>query len=443
LHDIADGSERILYSPEERKLSCLRVSPDGRTLGLIQGPLVLNTRVEPLLIDLASGSVRRVAAPGSPLGCLVWSGNGRIALARAGSPLGDASGSPGRVFLLDPARGSERTLLFTPGLFPLAGTDSRAGTCDVLDAGRLVFDQIESRLNLSAVSLASGSTASVPFTTGNSRDRQPAYSPDGSRIVFTSNRSGNMDLWVLEPRTGALRQLTDDPAQDWDPGFTPDGRHVLWSSDRSGHLEIWMAGADGSGARQVTRDGVDAENPTATPDGRFIVYTSGNPTRLGVWRIRPDGTEDHQLVAGSALVPEIDPMGRRTLFVADTREGSRLIRVAEIETGALVPFEIRVTWPPSSSNQILYGRARWTPDGRRIAFVGANAEGRSGVYLQDFVPGRDTSATRRAVTGFAADVLTESLGVSPDGKTLVVSTLQEYSSLTLAEGLAGFEPAKR
>ena len=147
-------------------------------------------------------------------------------------------------------------------------------------------------------------------------------------------------------------------------------------------------------------------------------------------------------VAGATLVPEIAPQGRHTLFLVDAGEGRRLIRVAEIETGTLVPFEIEVAWPPSASNQILFGRARWTPDGR-IAFIGANAEGRSGVFLQDFVPGRDTSATRRAVAGFAPDVLTESLGVSPDGKSLVVSTLQEYSSLTLAEGLAGLEPPRR
>ena len=442
VRELASGRERILYSPEERAVSGLRVSPDGRTLGLIEGPFVLNTRFELVLIDLASGSVRKATEPGNPLGCLAWSGKGGLALARAGSPLGDGSGTPSRLFLLDPAHREERTLLYTSGLFPLAGTDSRSATCDVLGPSQLVLDQVEWRMNLSEVGLTA-SRAPRLLTSGNSRDRQPAYSPDASRIVFTSNRSGNMDLWMLETSTGALRQLTDDPAQDWDPGFTPDGKHVLWSSDRSGNLEIWIAGTDGSGARQVTRDGIDAENPNATRDGRYVVYTSGNPQRLGVWRVRPDGTDEKHLVAGAALVPEISPDGQKVLLVTDARDGQRLIRVADIETGALVPFQMEVTWPPSASAQILFGRARWTPDGRRIAFIGSNPEGRSGVFLQDFAPGRDTSATRRAVAGFAPDTLTESLGVSPDGKSLVLSTLHEYSSLTLAEGLAGLAPPKR
>ena len=442
-HELATGRERELYTTEGRALSALRVSPDGRTLAVVEGALINNSLSRLVLIDTASGAVREAAEPGNPLGCVSWSGSDHVALARSGSRLGDGTGSSGRVFMLDPARGSERTLLFASGLFPLAGSDSRAGACDVLGPGRLVLDQIEWRMNLSEVDLTASARTSRPLTSGNSRDRQPAYAPDGSGVVFSSNRSGNMDLWVLEMRTGALRQLTDDPAQDWDPAFTPDGRRVVWSSDRSGHLEIWIAARDGSGARQLTQDGVDAENPTATPDGRFVVYTSGNPQRLGLWRVRSDGTGATRLVDASVLVPEVAPGGRLALFVVDPGESRRLIRVVDVETGKPVPFEIEVAWPASASNQILFGRARWTPDGKRIVFIGANAEGRSGVYLQDFTPGHDTAATRRAVAGFAPDVLTESFGVSPDGKRLVVSTLQEYSSLTLAEGLAGLEPPRR
>ena len=444
LRELASGREQVLYSPESNATHFLRVSPDGRTLGLIEGPSILNTRFELTLVDVASGVVRQAIPPGHPLGCLAWSGAGGIALARAGSPLGDGGGAPARVFLLDPERPRERSLLFTGGLFPLAGSlDARSGSCDVLGPGQLVLDQSEWRMNLSQVPLTGEGVAPRALTSGNTRDRQPAYSPDGSRIVFTSNRSGNMDLWILDTRTGALRQLTDDPAQDWDPGFTPDGRHVLWSSDRSGNLEIWIAGDDGSGARQLTRDGVDAENPTATADGRFVVYTTGHPQRFGLWRIRPDGSDDHRLVAGAALIPEVSPDGRRVLFVTDNREGGRFIRVADVDSGTLVPFAIEVRWPASASDQVLYGRARWAPDGKGIFFIGANREGLSGVSFQEFAPGRDTRATRREVAGFAPDALSESLGVSPDGNSLVVSTLHEYSSLTLAEGLAGLEPPRR
>ena len=78
-----------------------------------------------------------------------------------------------------------------------------------------------------------------------------------------------------------MRRITDDGAEDWDPAFTPDGKKIVWSSGRSGNLEIWIANADGSGAKQISQDGVDAENPTATPDGQWIVYSSFNPQEAG------------------------------------------------------------------------------------------------------------------------------------------------------------------
>ena len=200
------------------------MSPDGRTLGVIEGPLSLNTRFEFALVDVAGAGVRKPLPPSHPLGCFSWSGASRLALARAGSALGDGTGVQSRVFLLDPASARERTLLFTTGLFPLAGQiDSRGGSCDVLGPGQLVLDQIDQRMNLEERDLA-GAGSPRALTSGNSRDRQPAFAPDASRVVFSSNRSGNMDLWLLQTATGAVSQLTDDPAQDWDPGFTADGQ---------------------------------------------------------------------------------------------------------------------------------------------------------------------------------------------------------------------------
>jgi Tol biopolymer transport system component len=444
VREIATGRERILYTPRDNTALDLRLSPDGRTLGVVEGPLVLNTRFELTLVDLATGAARQATPPGHPLSCLAWIDSTRITVARAGSSIGDGSGAPGRILLLDTESGRERTLLYASGLFPLAGgINFRGGRCDILGPGTLVMDQIEWRMNLREVPLGGEKAAPRPLTSGSSRDRQPAFAPDGSRVVFSSNRSGNLDLWILERKSGALRQLTDDPAQDWDPAFTPDGKQVLWSSDRSGHLEIWIAAADGGGARQLTRDGVDAENPTATRDGRYVVYTSGHPQRIGLWRIRPDGTDDQPLVKGASLLPEVSPDGRRALYIADLGGGQRVIRVVNVETLALEPFELSVTWPSMGGGQVIYGRARWTPDGGRIAFIGVDADGRTGVYLQDFAPGRDTTASRRAVAGFESDTITESLGLSPDGKTLVISNLEEYSSLQLVEGLTGLEPARR
>ena len=227
-----------------------------------------------------------------------------------------------------------------------------------------------------------------------------------------------------------------------DAGGHSDGRHIVWSSDRSGNLEIWVADADGTGARQVTRDGRSAENPTATPDGEWIVYYSSHPDRLGVWKIRADGTEATHLVADSFIIPEVSPDGRHVAFIATTGPNSRQIRVARMDAGELEESGIDVAWSTGVSGQILWGRCRWRPDGGAISFIGPDDEGRSGVFVQDFVPGRDTSATRRKVAGFSSEYLTESLGVSADGKHLTIATLHQTSGLALAEGLTGVGPPR-
>jgi WD40 repeat protein len=191
---------------------------------------------------------------------------------QAESASANAAGATAALF-----RQSVKTVKFQKLLW----SPSHCAIIDMLPSGKLLLDSRSSRQNLKELPLvANGAARSL--TLGNSSDRQPVYSPDGRQIVFSSNRSGNLDLWSVSRETGIVRRLTDDLADDWDPGFSPDGRKLIWSSTRSGNLEIWIANADGTAPRQLTRDGFAAENPTMTQDGRWIVYDSSAPRKAGV-----------------------------------------------------------------------------------------------------------------------------------------------------------------
>lgn len=89
------------------------------------------------------------------------------------------------------------------------------------------------------------------------------------------------------------------------------------------------------------------------------------------------------------------------------------------------------------------GRCRWLPDGRGLAFILSERGESFGVYRQDFVPGVDTSRTRRRLTRKEPGLDAESLGLSPDGSSLAVSFREELYDLMLAEGVAGLERALR
>jgi eukaryotic-like serine/threonine-protein kinase len=279
-----------------------------------------------------------------------------------------------------------------------------------------------------------GSAKSRWLTRGNSTDRQPAYSPDGEWVIFSSNQSGNLDLWEVSTKTGASHRVTDDPAEDWDPDFTADGKQIIWSSNRSGHFEVWIAGADGNGARQLTQDGVDAENPTATPDGNWIVYSSGNPAKNGVWKVRKDGTQATRLVAGPTLVPDVSPDGQYCLYVPNVTGKPYQVKVLRLADGSAVPFEILSD---------VFPRSRWTPDGKAIAFIGQDEKGVRGVFVQDFSAGQDTAKTRRPLGGFDADSTAESFGIGSDGTRMAIAAREQLSSLMMAERVSAVVGQKR
>ena len=98
-------------------------------------------------------------------------------------------------------------------------------------------------------------------------------------------------------------------------------------------------------------------------------------------------------------------------------------------------------FPNTPSSSVIVGRARWIPDGKAIAFVGVDDVGLTGVFVQDFIPGKDTTASRRKLAGFDADYITESFAIAPDGTHIVLSLLQLESNIMIAEGVAGPYPA--
>jgi Tol biopolymer transport system component len=267
--DVQSGQTTDLAELKDRNAYGLTWSPTGRWIAAASTGIILNAAVNHLLlVDPESGEVVETVQTTQRVSAPTWTNSGTALLyAQSTSSLGDISSTVGRVLRHELGSKKQRTLFWIESVYQGGGDFVRL---DVAGSGRIVFDELVTRQNLVEVRLAD---ARFPrgllgepraLTRGHCRDRQPAYSHDGTYVVFSSNRSGNLDLWILNTVSGDTRQLTDDESEDWDPAFTPDGQSVLWSSNRGGHLEIWMAAIDGSGAHQITQDGLDAENPTQT-----------------------------------------------------------------------------------------------------------------------------------------------------------------------------------
>jgi TolB protein len=109
-----------------------------------------------------------------------------------------------------------------------------------------VFD-LPGRIRVShlyVLNVASGRLQQLSFD--ETEDGRPVWSPDGSQLVFSSRRNGNMDLWLINADGTNRRRLTNHPANDRYPAWSPDGKQIAFASDRAGSSDIWILTLNGS-----------------------------------------------------------------------------------------------------------------------------------------------------------------------------------------------------
>jgi len=418
----ADGGEESVLGESDGFLRGAQWSPNGARLVFEAAPRVNTIAGRTLVtLDVPSGTwheVYRVAA-GSLNSVVRWDGDDALIFAWSPSQAGRSAVVLNRLELGSKTPRPVFSFLSLPQRLDLAGP------------GAVLFDGGGIHGNL--VEVKSDGTLGRGLTGGPTIDRQPAFSPDGRRIVFSSDRSGSLDLWSLEVATGAVRRLTFDAADDWDPHLSPDGKHLLWSSNRGGHFEVWMADVDGTGARQVTSDGVDAENPAMSLDGAWIVYASANPAHSGIWKIRPDGSGATQLLEGAYQIPELSP---KTNWIAAIESGRaaasvRKVRVIRLDDGAMVG---EIELPGRGAN---VGRSRWMPDGRTLVCWADDDAHERVLFRQPIVPGRDTGRERAVVAVGDGLRTIGTFGISPVDGHIVVSAGWGDTDVMLAEGIPG------
>jgi len=112
------------------------------------------------------------------------------------------------------------------------------------------------------------------LTDNPSLDSEAAWSPDGSRIAFSSGRFGNSEIMAMESDGSNLVRLTNGSGWDFQPAWSPDGRQIVFSSDRDGRHNIYVMDADGSNVRRLTNNPAQDWSPVWSPDGTRIAFVS-------------------------------------------------------------------------------------------------------------------------------------------------------------------------
>ena len=222
------------------------------------------------------------------------------------------------------------------------------------DGKRIAFNS--DRAGAMHLYLAAGGKISQ-LTRGAGGDFQPNWHPGGEEIVFFSGRGGANDIWKLRLGADDLEQLTHGEGMNINPFFSPDGSRIAFQSDRDGRLEVWVMAADGSDVRQLTTVGVGGHFLRWSRDGQYVYFRC--PTLGRVMKVSADGGDPVATaeVSGGAhisLSPDesmiMDVVAHRTLWVSPLRGGAPR-KVFEFQDA-----DSRIDYP------------LWSPDGRWILF---------------------------------------------------------------------------
>lgn len=380
-------------------------SPDGKNIACGAGSFVPGYNTYVVEVAVETGREKQIGSQSWMfMGQLVWAVDGR-GLVLGASEKEAGSFEAQQLWYVSYPRGEARRI--TNDLNNYTGISLTA------DSNRLVTVQSETSSSIWLAPNADANRATRTTSGAGQIDGRDGldWMPDG-KIVYASNASGNLDLWMIDPGSGRQKQLTENSQINYRPATCPDGRYLLFTSDRAGTPNIWRTEMDGNNPRQLT-SGSGEDYPHCSPDGKWVVYTlmgAGKPT---LWRVPIDGGAPQQLMEQYTAAATFSPDGNSlACLYRDERSNSTL-------TLAIIPFAggqptrvfegVRFTEDVSRIPP-----PRWTADGRALTYVVTDGSV-SNVWLQPI-----EGAAPRQLTTFKSDRIF-SFEWSPDGKQLLVA----------------------
>src|SRR5207247_546894 len=123
-------------------------------------------------------------------------------------------------------------------------------------------------------------------------------SPDGkmAAVSIADPQTGNMDIWLYEIARGLRTRFTSDPAQERVAMWSPDGSRIVFNSDRKGHFDLYQKASSGTGSEELLLESNLEKFPSSfSPDGRFLIYEFGaSETKSHLWVLPLPLSEDHK-----------------------------------------------------------------------------------------------------------------------------------------------------
>jgi Tol biopolymer transport system component len=218
--------------------------------------------------------------------------------------------------------------------------------------------------------------------TSTGKDLLPSWSPDGQKIVFTSTRDGNAEIYTMNADGSGQTRITNDPAGDGESVWSPDGTKIAFVSTRDGNRKIYTMGADGSSQTRITNNPASEAEPVWSPDGTKIAFVSNRHCpppnefvlcRSEIYTMSVDGSGVTRVTEAPCFVdgnsgPDWSPDAQKIVFWRSVEtscsteaefNGFQLlvINADGTEQKELTSRCCAIDWQPA-----------WSPDGQQIVF---------------------------------------------------------------------------
>jgi Tol biopolymer transport system component len=207
-------------------------------------------------------------------------------------------------------------------------------------------------------------TSQTRLTNNAGSDMQPSWSPDCARIAFVSSRTGSDQVFVMNANGTGQTQLTSSGDNN-QPTWAPDGSKIAFVSSRTGTQKIWVMNANGTGQTMISdTSNVSDTHPDWSPNGAKIVFTSSRTGGNQVWVMNANGTGPLRLIKTLKAVVDAawSPDGTKVALVSKF-SGARQVWTVNVNANGVGSGAVQVSFSGKTDSQ-----PTWSPDGTKIAF---------------------------------------------------------------------------
>ena len=226
--------------------------------------------------------------------------------------------------------------------------------------GRIVFTCTVEKYNQLCLMNADGS-GWKRLTERIANDYYPAFSPDGTRIVYVSNQTGLFEIYLRYPALSDEQQISDGFGNLSAPDISPDGKSVIYAAKfAGGDSSIWVMNIDGSQSHPLTDSKWNEVDPSWSPDGAQIAFAASRGGYVEIFTMNADGSDIRQVTNGVQGIggrSSWSPDGRWLAFYAGPR-GDRDIYLVEVASGTT----LRLTYGGNNTAPC------FSPDGSWLVF---------------------------------------------------------------------------